>query len=154
MIATQWLLEDTVIYVEVAGDITVEDAATLNRELMQYLKGQQPKSMHIVFDATQVRSVPNAIAVLHVSFLRHPAFACAIIVGPRNGPMQGVVLKIMRIVGVDLFYDTDADTVFDEFQSMNPTVPDLYPLYLQVHSAKHLFAPSQDDRNYDDHHLG
>ena len=82
---SRWLIENRVVYTEVFGKLTAQEAAEMSEAHAKFLDAGT-KPVHIIGDAQQIESVPvNMRQYTQMGqYLRHPSLGWVVIVGGQS----------------------------------------------------------------------
>jgi len=102
-IAVFWQVENRVIYVEVQGDVPIEDVWTSTEEITKLLdSGQRP--VHLLADMRQMGKIPtqvNQMRLANQAVMQHPALGQVFGIGSMNPIVQLLAAVITQVARVE-----------------------------------------------------
>lgn len=99
----EWLAFPRILYVELYGDLRLEDLEAFSRDTIQHLD-EAETTVHMIIDDSKVGKPPLQIKKIQeaLEYTRHPLLGWQVAIGLVNPIVNYVAPKVMRLIGVKL----------------------------------------------------
>lgn len=67
-----WLIEDFIIYERVVGDLTVNDLASVDEQIIRMMESSLQSRIHVMTDISTMRTMPGVRDMMTLRYIKHP----------------------------------------------------------------------------------
>jgi hypothetical protein len=123
-VSVKWEIEHRLIYVDFAGDVTVEEVAQASDTVTQYIwDGQAP--VHVVANLIRVERYPREFRKLADAIPHHaePNLGKTVLVGTNDPLLQLIISVIRQVVRIDLRMVSTVEAALDYLREADTTLP-------------------------------
>jgi hypothetical protein len=127
-VSVTWEIERRLIYVDFAGDVTVEEVAQASDTVTQYIwDGQAP--VHVVANLIRVERYPREFRKLAdaIPHQKEPNLGKTVLVGTHDPLLQLIISVIRQVVRIDLRMVKSMEEAFAYLHEADPTLPEDQP---------------------------
>jgi hypothetical protein len=98
--SSEWLVEGSLCYVTLSGQLTAEDMRQYDDQVCRYLE-TAPEKMHFIADLRHLTSLPPLGSMVGLKHLSHPRLGRGLTVGLTSNPVGRFLVSMgAQIVGV------------------------------------------------------
>jgi len=95
--AVKWYVNNEVLYVEMGERLTLEDLATGNHDIMQYMDDSPADRVHLLVNNSRLKQFPTDLgAIIHTTrLLRHPRCGMTVTYDQSNNRLIETISTLM-----------------------------------------------------------
>ncbi len=79
-----WVYEDSILQVKLIGDVDDSDFLLFDERISEYLDDSNSPQVHLIFDNSEMRSIPSIGIFKQLSFTNHPRLGWGVSFGDNN----------------------------------------------------------------------
>jgi len=127
-VLVNWFIKDEVIRLQSIGDLTYTDFEEGTRCIFEYLNNSTSHRVHILFDETQLTSIPRDIAKMRelASWITHPKVGWAIAYGNEDRFLRFATTFVTHIVRLPYRRFDTYEQAYQFLLKKTPTLPDIF----------------------------
>lgn len=122
-ISFEWYIPNRVVLVTMCGDITRDDILDGDEILLRdFLAASPADYVHLIFDHSEVKSVPDVTVHKQLQFAEHPRLGWSLSFG--DSPVTRFFVSAMtQITGIKFRICRTAEQCIEFLADMDPTLP-------------------------------
>ena len=124
-----WFLQDHIIYVQNAGDLTAEDFRSVDKEIIAFMKEAKESSpsarVHVLVDSLQMTKLPSLLDLEGgriLKYMQQPNCGTTVVVGVNNSLLNIISRLLTATMGVKLHMTDSLDKAVAYYKNLDPSV--------------------------------
>jgi hypothetical protein len=121
----KWLVPQQVIEMKFGENFTIEELQEYDAKVVAMLDTGQPRSIHILAHASDIKQMPNLVHAQQLNHIRHPNLGWAVPIGNQNIILKAIGLLVAKLFGNRLQWCASREEALTFLQQVDKTLPDL-----------------------------